>query len=94
MWSSDFNPKVHIQDNIGSISKSGNIFLTNIQRFSNRSKSADKNSNIDYFLGAKPVAKTSDNKITVKDIVKGLDSLIVLNDEAHHIHDSNMAVRN
>lgn len=91
MWSSDFNPKVHIQDNIGSISKSGNIFLTNIQRFSNRSKSSDKNSNMDYFLGDKPVTKTSDNKITVKDIVKDLDNLIVLNDEAHHIHDSKMA---
>lgn len=91
MWSSDFNPKVHIQDQIGSISKSGNIFLTNIQRFSNRTKSADKNSTIDFFLGDKPVTKTSDNKITVKDIVKNLDNLIVLNDEAHHIHDSNMA---
>jgi type III restriction enzyme len=91
MWNSDFNPKIHIQDNIGSISKTGNIFLTNIQRFSNRTKSTDKNSSIDYFLGEKPVAKTSDNKITVKDIVKNLDNLIVLNDEAHHIHDSNMA---
>lgn len=91
MWSNDFNPKVHIQDNIGSISKTGNIFLTNIQRFSNRTKSSDKNSTIDFFLGEKPVVKTSDNKITVKDIVKGLDNLIVLNDEAHHIHDSNMA---
>lgn len=91
MWSSDFNPKVHIQDQIGSISKSGNIFLTNIQRFSNRTKSADKYSTIDFFLGDKPVTKTSDNKITVKDIVKNLDNLIVLNDEAHHIHDSNMA---
>lgn len=91
MWSSDFNPKVHIQDNIGTISRSGNIFLTNIQRFSNRSKSSDKNSNMDYFLGEKPVTRTSDNKITVKDIVKDLDNLIVLNDEAHHIHDSKMA---
>jgi type III restriction enzyme len=91
MWSSDFNPKVHIQDNIGSISRTGNIFLTNIQRFSNRTKSADKSSSMDYFLGEKPVAKTSDNKITVKDIVKNLDNLIVLNDEAHHIHDSKMA---
>jgi len=91
MWSSDFNPKVHIQDQIGSISKSGNIFLTNIQRFSNRTKSSDKNSTIDFFLGEKPVTKSSDNKITVKDIVRNLDNLIILNDEAHHIHDSNMA---
>lgn len=31
-----FFPTVHIQDQIGSISDIGNIFLTNIQRFSNR----------------------------------------------------------
>lgn len=91
MWSSAFNPKVHIQDNVGSISKSGNIFLTNIQRFSNRTKSSDSLSTIDYFLGEKPVAKTSDNKITVRDVVKNLDDIVVMNDEAHHIHDSSMA---
>jgi type III restriction enzyme len=91
MWNSDFNPKVHIQDNIGSISKSGNIFLTNIQRFTNRTSSSEKYSDIDYFLGKRPVAKTNDNRITVKDIVSSVDDLMILNDEAHHIHDSSLA---
>jgi len=91
MWNSDFNPKVHIQDNIGAISKSGNIFLTNIQRFSIRTQKKDESSTLDYFLGEKPVAKTSDNKILVRDIVNSIEDIIVLNDEAHHIHDSSLA---
>jgi len=87
----NFYPKVHIQDNIGSLSKSGNIFLTNIQRFVTREVKVDENSSIDYFLGDKPVTKTTDNKILVRDIVNNIDDIIVFNDEAHHIHDKTLA---
>ncbi len=87
----NFYPKVHIQDNIGSLSKSGNIFLTNIQRFVTRSETVDKNSSMNYFLGDKPVTKTTDNKILVRDIVNNIDEIIVFNDEAHHIHDKKLA---
>lgn len=87
----NFYPKVHIQDNIGSLSKSGNIFLTNIQRFVTRTEKVDKNSSIDYFLGDKPVTSTKDNKIRVRDIVNNIDDIVVFNDEAHHIHDSSLA---
>ncbi len=87
----NFYPKVHIQDNIGSLSKSGNIFLTNIQRFVTRTEKVDKNSSIDYFLGDKPVTSTKDNKIRVRDIVNNINDIVVFNDEAHHIHDSSLA---
>jgi type III restriction enzyme len=87
----NFYPKVHIQDNIGSLSKSGNIFLTNIQRFVARAEKVDENSSMDYFLGDKPVTKTTDNKILVRDIVNNIDDIIVFNDEAHHIHDKKLA---
>ncbi len=87
----NFFPKIHIQDNVSSLSKNGNIFLTNIQRFVNRNEETDKNSTLDFFLGDKPVAKTSDNKISVKDIVNNIDDIVVLNDEAHHIHDKKLA---
>ena len=66
----NFYPKVHIQDNIGSISGSGNIFLTNIQRFVSRGTSSEIEDTLDYFLGEKPVKTTSDNKILVKDVVR------------------------
>ena len=87
----NFFPKVHIQDNIGPLSKNGNIFLTNIQRFVTRNENSEQTSSIDYFLGEKPVKKTSDNKILVKEVVNKLDDIVVLNDEAHHIHDKKLA---
>ena len=86
-WS--FNPKVHIQDDIGSVSELGNIFLTNIQRFANRRVALKENDLRDEFLGPSPVKETTDNKIKVKEIVKELNDLIILNDEAHHIHEDN-----
>jgi len=83
----EFNLKVHIQDEIQSISDMGNIFLTNVQRFSNR-----KNHSQDYdlknrFLGPEPKKSKNDNKLKVKNMIKDLDHLIVLNDEAHHIYE-------
>ena len=87
----NFYPKVHIQDNIGSISGSGNIFLTNIQRFVSRGTSSEIEDTLDYFLGEKPVKTTSDNKILVKDVVKNLNDIVIFNDEAHHVHDKKLA---
>ncbi len=84
-----FNPTVHIQDEIKTISDQGNIFLTNIQRFADRKKSADQDDLRSKFLGPTPVKKTQDNKLKVKKVVKDLDDIIVLNDEAHHIHEEN-----
>lgn len=86
-WS--FEPKVHIQDDIKTISKEGNIFLTNIQRFANRSEKTNPSDLRSKLIGPIPNKKNNDTKIKVKDIVKDLDNLIVLNDEAHHIHEDN-----
>ena len=86
-----FNPKLHIQDKISSISNSGNIFLTNIQRFVSRTKNKTETSNIDYFLGEKPIKKNIENKINLKDTIYSLDNLVVFNDEAHHVHDKSLA---
>lgn len=87
----NFLPKVHLQDEIGSISSKGNIFLTNVQRFSNRSSRKETSDSSDFFLGEKPKKSKNENKILVRDIVKKVDNLIVLNDEAHHIHDNKLA---
>ena len=85
----NFNPTVHIQDDIKPISKSGNIFLTNIQRFANRDEKTKSDNLMNQFLGPTPVKETTSNKLKVKDIIKDLDDLIILNDEAHHIHEEN-----
>jgi len=93
-WQDDFQIKLHLQDEVGTISKSGNIFLTNIHRVyegSINETSFDDDDTSNYFLGNKVVGKTNDSKIDLGEIVRDVDELMVINDEAHHIHDPKMA---
>ena len=43
---------------------------------------------MDYFLGKRPTGATTDSKVDLGMIVRDIDELMVLNDEAHHIHDA------
>jgi type III restriction enzyme len=91
-WKNDFQLTLHIQDDLRPITESGNIFLTNIHRvFFNEEPEQSFETT---FLGVKPKpdADTSKGldlgKILRSDKIK---NLVVLNDEAHHIHDSSLA---
>ena len=94
-WREDFNKvKVHLQDNVNVTNPTGNIFLTNIHRVydsNNKVPSAQDADTTDYFLGPKPVGATNDSKTDLGEIVREIDELIILNDEAHHIHDEKLA---
>jgi type III restriction enzyme len=94
-WREDFNKiKVHLQDDVKIINPVGNIFLTNIHRVydsRNRVPSPDDINTMDYFLGQKPAGATNESKVDLAQIVREIDELIVLNDEAHHIHDDKLA---
>jgi len=90
-WQNDFRLTLYIQDELKPITEEGNLFLSNIHRVylsQNREPSLEEE-----FLGAKPPADA--------DISRGMDlgkvlrsnkikDLVVMNDEAHHIHDENM----
>ena len=93
-WRDDFQMTLHIQDEVGVVKKSGNIFLTNIHRIyegATESASFGDPDTVDYFLGKKPVGKTNESKIDLGDIIRNVDELVILNDEAHHIHDPRLA---
>ncbi len=93
-WQDDFQITLHIQDDVSIVRKSGNIFLTNIHRVysgNNIEPSFEDDNLEDYFLGKRPVGKTNDSKIDLGVIVREIDEIIVINDEAHHIHDSRLA---
>ena len=88
-WKSDFQLDVHIQDNVNQTNKTGNIFLTNIHRVydSNyKEPSFDDEDTTDHFLGKK-AKDVKEDHVDLGDIVRDIDELMVLNDEAHHIHD-------
>ncbi len=91
-WQDDFQVTLHLQDEIKNLSDTGNIFLTNIHRvFESDVKdyNADDEDSSEYFLGDKPVTKTNDSTVDLGMIVRDIDELIVINDEAHHIHEEN-----
>jgi len=93
-WQDDFQITLHLQDDLRNVSETGNIFLTNIHRvFENdvRDASLDDEDTSAYFLGDKPVTKTSDSSVDLGMIVRDIDELIVINDEAHHLHDDKSA---
>ena len=90
-WRNDFQVTVHRQDDVRVSGAVGNIFLTNIHRVYRRDEappSLDDSNTIDYFLlDKRPTGKTTDSKLDLRDVVHDIDELMVLNDEAHHIHD-------
>lgn len=92
-WKNDFNVTLHIQDEIGTVSPIGNIFLTNIHRiFEGKQAPANTDENLtDFFLGHKPVSRTNEVVMDLGEVVRQVNDLVVLNDEAHHIHDDSLA---
>ena len=93
-WQDDFQVTLHLQDDLRNVSDTGNIFLTNIHRvFDGEIKDAslDDEDTSTYFLGNKPVTKINDSIVDLGMIVRDIDELIVINDEAHHLHDDKSA---
>jgi type III restriction enzyme len=93
-WRDDFQLTLHLQDEVRIIRPTGNIFLTNIHRVyagDDIPPSPDDENTMEYFLGKRPTGATTDSSVDLSMIVRDVDELMVLNDEAHHIHDPRMA---
>ncbi|MBC8255654.1 MAG: DEAD/DEAH box helicase family protein, partial [Ardenticatenia bacterium] len=93
-WRDDFQLTLHVQDEVRITRPVGNIFLTNIHRVyagNDIPASPDDEDTMEYFLGKRPTGATTDSKVDLGMIVRDIDELMVLNDEAHHIHDPRMA---
>ena len=93
-WRDDFQLTLHKQDEVTITRPTGNIFLTNIHRVyagNDLPPSPDDENTMEYFLGKRPIGATTDSKVDLGMIVRDIDELMVLNDEAHHIHDPRMA---
>lgn len=93
-WHDDFQLMLHLQDEVRITQPTGNIFLTNIHRVyagDDIPPSPEDDDTMDFFLGKRPTGATTDSKVDLGMIVRDIDELMVLNDEAHHIHDSRLA---
>ncbi len=92
-WSTDFQMTLHVQDEIGPLSDAGNLFLSNIHRvfLNDVEPSIDDEDATDFLLGRRPKGKATDSGMDLGEIIRRVPDLVILNDEAHHIHDKGLA---
>ena len=89
-WQNNWDVKVLLQDEFGTANPDGNIYLTNIHRL--YQKPEEKNQNpVDSLLGEKPKNSIELSGQKLIQQVLSHNDLMVLNDEAHHIHDEKLA---
>jgi len=86
-----WNQKVILRGESTEPDPSGNLFLTNIQQiYESREQVWTPANAIDALLGRKPVQDLSSYQRSMLERVKGLQDLIVINDEAHHVHEDEL----
>ena len=93
-WRDDFQMTLHKQDEVQASRPTGNIYLTNIHRvYLNEpiSPSFGDENTTDYYLGKQASDAAEDSKVDLSIIIRDVDELMVINDEAHHIHDKKLA---
>ena len=92
-WKRYFSLNTILRDDYSNPNKSKNLFLTNIhQLYESRERKWMPINSVDAILGEKVDKElTSSYKKSVYERVSSLDDLLVINDEAHHVHDDNLA---
>ena len=91
-WRSTWNQKVILRGESTEPDPSGNLFLTNIhQLYESRAQDWTPQNAIEALLGRKPVKDLAASQRSMLDRLKELQDLVVLNDEAHHVHDEELA---
>ena len=92
-WKGHFAQKVILRGETPEPDPSGNLFLTNIhQLYESRDEEKSAKNAVDALLGRKPEKDlASSSQRSMLDRVKSLKDLVVLNDEAHHVHNEGLA---
>jgi len=92
-WRGAFSQKVILRGEAAEPDPSGNLFLTNIhQLYESRDEEWTPQNAIEALLGKKPAKDlAASSQRSMLERVKSLADLVVLNDEAHHVHDEDLA---
>src|SRR6267142_2219996 len=86
-----FTPKVILRGEATEPDASGNLFLTNIhQLYESRDQEWTPQNAVEALLGKKPAKDLAAGQRSMLERAKSLKDLVVLNDEAHHVHDDDL----
>ena len=93
-WRSDFQMEVVLQDEPGGTTSTGTIYLTNIHRlYPSRDNQQDEDDETVSAIFGPPVVRgrALDTGESLRQRIAAHPRLMVLNDEAHHLHDPDLA---
>jgi type III restriction enzyme len=92
-WRGAFSQKVILRDEPTEPDPSGNLFLTNVQKlYESRDQEWTPQNAIEALLGKKPAKDpAASGQRSILERAKSLKDLVVMNDEAHHVHDEGLA---
>ena len=90
-WCGSWSQKVILRGESAEPDPAGNLFLTNIhQLYEAREQVWTPQNAVDALLGPKPVKDLASYQRSMLERLKELRDLVVLNDEAHHVHDEDL----
>jgi type III restriction enzyme len=92
-WRGLFSQKVILRGEAAEPDPSGNLVLSNIQQlYESRDQEWTPANAIEALLGRKPAKDlVASGQRSMLERVKSLKDVVVLNDEAHHVHDDDLA---
>lgn len=91
-WKGTWSQKVILRGESTEPDPSGNLFLTNVQQlYQTGSKEWTPQNAVEALLGRAPSKDLSSYERSMMERLRGLQDLVVLNDEAHHVHDDDLA---
>jgi len=91
-WRGAWSQKVILREDSAEPDPSGNLLLTNIhQVYGSREQEWTPQNAVDALLGRKPAKDLASHERSMLERLKSLTDLVVINDEAHHVHDDDLA---
>ena len=91
-WRGAFSQKLILRGDTAEPDPSSNLFLTNVQQlYESRDQEWTPQNAIEALLGKKPAQDLSaSGQRSMLERLKSLKDLVVINDEAHHVHDEDL----
>ncbi len=90
-WKSSWKLSIKLRNDESPLAAENNFILNNIhQLYESRTKEFHPNTIIEAILGRKPQSDPGKSPQTLLERIKELDNLLIMNDEAHHVHDDEL----
>jgi len=91
-WRGQWGMKVILRGDSAVPDPGGNLFVVNIQQiYESRQEDWTPANALEAILGRPPKQDLASYRPSMLERIKGLGNLMVLNDEAHHVHDDDLA---